>query len=303
MRTLLSADNYRLFFENALNAIAFHEIILDAGGKPVDYVFLKVNPAFEAVTGFKAADIQGKRVREVIPGIENDPAGWIGKYGRVALTGEELKIDQYSALLGKWFRVVAFQTRPGQFCTFFDDITSQKKTEDQLRRTAHELEKRTQELDGILSSVQDYLYILNPDGEFVFANQKLLDLWGLTLEEATGKNFRQLDYPPEMESIFMNALREVVTTGRVVKNTTRYTSPGGQSGSYENLLAPMSGPDKRVTFIAGSSREISERLDLEAQLSTGRELLQTIIDSIPVMLAIWDPGIQVLQLNKAFDRI
>ncbi|MFA5302613.1 MAG: PAS domain S-box protein [Bacteroidales bacterium] len=52
-------------------AFAHHKIILDDKGKPVDYIFLEVNKAFEGMTGLKAADITGKKIRDVMPHFEN----------------------------------------------------------------------------------------------------------------------------------------------------------------------------------------------------------------------------------------
>ena len=48
---------------------ALHEIILDKKGNPVDYRFLEINPAFEALTGLKATEVVNKTVLEVLPGI------------------------------------------------------------------------------------------------------------------------------------------------------------------------------------------------------------------------------------------
>jgi hypothetical protein len=50
-------------------------------------------PAFEKMTGLKRAQIIGKRVTEVLPGIEKDSADWIGIYGKVALTGEPVQFE------------------------------------------------------------------------------------------------------------------------------------------------------------------------------------------------------------------
>ena len=47
------------------------------------------------MTGLRRDAIVGKRVREVLPGIEKDPANWIGTYGEVALQGRELRFEQY----------------------------------------------------------------------------------------------------------------------------------------------------------------------------------------------------------------
>ena len=39
-------------------------------GKPVDFVYLQVNDAFEKITGLKRDLIIGKKVSEAIPGIK-----------------------------------------------------------------------------------------------------------------------------------------------------------------------------------------------------------------------------------------
>lgn len=140
-----SEEKYRLLFTNTLNGIGFHEIITDESGVPVDYRFLDVNPMFERMTGLSRQEVVGRTVREVMPGIENDPADWIGQYGRVALQGEELHFDQFSESIGKWFGVVAFRTRPLQFCTVFDDITD-RKTSELLLRESRESLARAQEV-------------------------------------------------------------------------------------------------------------------------------------------------------------
>jgi PAS domain-containing protein len=50
-----SEHSYRQLFDSMLSGLALHEIILDADGRPVDYRFLEVNPAFERLTGLRAA--------------------------------------------------------------------------------------------------------------------------------------------------------------------------------------------------------------------------------------------------------
>ena len=50
-----SEKRYRNLFEAMNEGFALHEIICDDGGRPCDYRFLEVNPAFERQTGLKAA--------------------------------------------------------------------------------------------------------------------------------------------------------------------------------------------------------------------------------------------------------
>ena len=65
-----SEERFRRLFENSINAVALHEIIVDDEGKPVDYRFLAVNRAFEELTGLSAKDLVGRRVLELMPNTE-----------------------------------------------------------------------------------------------------------------------------------------------------------------------------------------------------------------------------------------
>lgn len=58
-------------FNTSEAGIALHEIIWNEEDVPVDYRFLEINPAFEKITGLSAKDIIGKRVTEVLPGVES----------------------------------------------------------------------------------------------------------------------------------------------------------------------------------------------------------------------------------------
>lgn|GEM_PF-3429471 len=128
-----SEERYRLLFENMIDGFALHEIILDKLGTPVDYVFLEANSAFGNLTGLERKNLIGSRVTEVLPGIADDPADWIRLYGEVALTGKEARFEQYSHLLDRWYSVLAFSPREGQFATIFEDITQRRRADQRFR--------------------------------------------------------------------------------------------------------------------------------------------------------------------------
>lgn len=117
-------------FHQMHNGFALHEIILDELGKPIDYRFLKVNAAFERLTGLSAKDIMGKRVLEVLP--KTEPY-WIETYGKVALTGETITFQNYSSELQRYYEVSAYRPAPKQFAVIISDITDRKLAEAALQ--------------------------------------------------------------------------------------------------------------------------------------------------------------------------
>ena len=113
--------------KNMNNGFALHEIICDNEGKPIDYMFLNVNPAFEKLTGLKEAELIGKTVKELMPETEDY---WIEKYGKSALSGQPVTFENYSSSLNKWFSTSAYSPKKGQFVTIFEDITEWKIEEE-----------------------------------------------------------------------------------------------------------------------------------------------------------------------------
>ncbi len=149
-RTLAESQiQFQVIFQQMINGFALHEIICDAQGKPVDYRFLAVNPAFERMTGLKAEALLGRRVLEVLPQTESY---WIETYGRVALTGEPVEFENYATGLNKHFEVTAFRPAPQQFVTLIDDITLRKKAE---ARNSELLEENRQARVALLGILED----------------------------------------------------------------------------------------------------------------------------------------------------
>lgn len=139
-----SESRYRGLFNAMSEGFALHEILCDSSGKPVDYRFLDVNPAFERLTGLNRQEVVGHKVKQVLPDIE--PA-WIERFGNVALTGEPTRFRQYAEPLGRWFEVFAYRAAQGQVAVVFLDVTDAQRSQEQLRRTAAELARSNEELE------------------------------------------------------------------------------------------------------------------------------------------------------------
>ena len=182
-----------MFFDKMLDGFSHHRIAVDKAGKPVDYVFLEVNHAFEKMTGLKREKIIGKKVTDVLPGIEKDPADWIGVYGKVALTGEPVQFENYAAPLGIWYRVIAYSPEKGYFVALFENITERKKAEQELWQTKNDWERT-------FDSVPDFIAILDNQHRIVRVNHAMAQQLGVAPEKAIGlfcyQCVHDLDNPP-----------------------------------------------------------------------------------------------------------
>ena len=124
-------ERYRSLFSTMTEGFALHEIVCDAAGVPSDYRFLDLNPAFERLTGLERNKVVGKLVSEVLPG-ENPQ--WVEAYGKVALTGEPIHFEGFSAVLGRHYEVLSYRPAPGQFAVLFLDATERKLLEQERER-------------------------------------------------------------------------------------------------------------------------------------------------------------------------
>jgi len=122
-------EDLSLLVSQMPQALALHEIICNDKGLPVDYRFLKINPKFTEVTGLREEVVLGKRVLQVLPDTESY---WIEQYGKVALSGQALTIEQYSVHFDRWFEVHVYSPKRRQFITIFEDITNRREREREI---------------------------------------------------------------------------------------------------------------------------------------------------------------------------
>ena len=149
--------------------------------------------------------------------------------------------------------------------TSFVDITERKQAEETLRELSNELEKQLRNFDAVVSSVPDFIYSFDLSGRFTFVNQPLLDLWQKTFDEAVGKDFHDLDYPPDLAKKLQHQIQKVIRTGRPLKDETPYTSAVGER-QYEYIFVPLFSLGGEVEAVAGVTRDITERKEAAAQL-------------------------------------
>ena len=141
LRQRNSEQRHRLLFDNLSSGHALHTIEVDEAGTPVNYRFLAMNAAFSAMLGIDAATAVGSRVSDVFPAVKSDPADWIGRFGRVALTGEPARFEQLGAS-GRWWDIVAYRPVQGQFAVIAQDITDRKRLEAEVAELRARLASR-----------------------------------------------------------------------------------------------------------------------------------------------------------------
>ena len=145
-----SEEKYRLLFVNMMTGYAYCQLICNVKGKPVDFVYLEVNEAFEKLTGLKKSEILGKKATEAIPGIKKAHPELFEIYGKVALTGESQRFELEFEPLNIWLDISVYSSKKGYFTAIFENITEQKQRSQKIEEYSRGLEftvsERTKEL-------------------------------------------------------------------------------------------------------------------------------------------------------------
>ena len=197
------------------------EIIRDAAGTPVDYLYIDVNPQFEQMTGLK--DAAGRRMLDLVPNLEDK---WAKTYGRVAFGGETVRFEDYSAALGRWFDVFATPVPPlGRFAVVFRDVTAEKRTREALRKS--EAEFRT-----ITETMPQIVWATLPDGYHDFYNARWYEFTGVAEGSTDGAGWNDIFHPDDQEEAWKR-WRHSLETGALYEIEYRLRH---HSGEYRWVL-------------------------------------------------------------------
>lgn len=153
----VSEERYRVLIASMDQGFSLIEMIYDENDVGVDYLFHEVNPIFEQMTGLK--DVIGKRVREVVPDLEDF---WAQRYGEVARTGQAMRFQHGSVALGRMYDVFTSSLDGNRVAILFTDITERVRREretealnERLRRSMQETHHRVKNNLQVIAALVD----------------------------------------------------------------------------------------------------------------------------------------------------
>ena len=151
------------------------------------------------------------------------------------------------------------------------------------------------------------LAIHDADFRYVRVNRALAEMNGLAPGAHRGRTVREV-LGDAAADLLEPLLQRVHTTRRpVTVDSLRVPLSDGPSEKGERyfslIYSPILDGRGRVTGTTASVVEVTARVRAEQALDHERELLQTIIDTIPAMITMFTPDTRVLRLNREFERV
>ena len=276
--------------------VAYCQMLFDEAGRPVDWIYLEVNPVFEALTGLH--DVLGKRVTQLIPGVLETNPELFETYGRVARTGVFEQFETFVPRLERWFAVEAYRPQPGHFVSVFENATESKRDGESLAVSEALLRESLDALTGpfvVCLPVRDNGVIV--DFRVSFANLAAGALIGRARETMIGGPipFRM---PHLRGRSLADIFREVIDNHvSWAGDSVEFLVPGPDGGEERRLVDMVVAPFRDGLFATG--RDVTER----QRLATERDHLTAAVEQLAEAIIVTDLDGSMTYVNHAFEQL
>ena len=281
-----------------MNALPAHIALLDARGEIV-----LVNQAWQRfcdegdfgtpgyAVGLNYLDICDRAV-----GPNSAEAAGVAAGIRAVLAGREkshsVEYACHSPTQQRWFMLtvtpLAADASRGVIVMHVD-VSERKAATEALARLSLRTEQRERKLNTALSSITDFVQIMDHEGRLLYANQPLLDLWCIPMQDALGRGFGDLGYEPRLAATLQRQVARVFETKATVSGDGRYVNPAGVEGFYEFIFSPALAEDGSVEFVVGSTRDITARNRAETALRESEAGFRTMASAMPQIVWVARP--------------
>ncbi len=167
------------------------------------------------------------------------------------------------------------------------------------RESRTELERQLRKFDAIVAAIPDFIYTFDLAGRFTYVSPALLNLWQKTSDEALGKNFFELDYPTDLAARHQQQIQQVIATRQPLKDESRYYNSAIGTRAYEYIFVPLLGINGTVEAVAGVTRDITDRKQIEQALRQSEEKSRNILESIAEAFFALDDNWRFTYVNRS----
>jgi PAS domain S-box-containing protein len=252
---------YRTLFDNSEDGFILIEPIFHSKNCHfTDFIFVKMNPAYEQLTGSKSSDVLGKRAKEVVPKLE---PSIISTSNSVLKTQKIKHTELFDIYSNKWYDSTYFPFGKNRVGILFRDITESKKSKEALQKSEAILK-------SIIDNSSDQIFMLDRNHRYLAVNKALADVLGISPKEVVGKLISEI-YPPETAIRFTANIENMFKTEKslfVEENMVVL----GKELAISTILNPVKDSSGNLIAVTGIVRDITQRKNLDKQLKETNRL-------------------------------
>ena len=255
----VSEEEFKNLFDNMDSGVA----VYTAENNGEDFIFQDFNKAGEQIDRTRKEKIIGRSVLEMFPAVKD--FGLFDVFQRVWKTGkpEQHPIAVYKdERIAGWRDNFVYKLPSGEIVAIYSDETERKKA-------AEELQESEAKYSEILENILVGVYQVTLDGKFLFANQKMLEMFGYSSSEEleriggiTGLYARPEERPGVVD--------EIISKG-FINDEFEYKHKDGQS-VWVKLHTRKTKSKEGTIILEGLMEDVTEIRKMAAQLQQSQKM-------------------------------
>lgn len=231
--------------------------------RPVDWVYLHVNPAFATLTGVD--QVLGRRSSELSPPVWREHSELLEACGRVVTGGSTESLELHLNSSGTRLAVSVFPADEGRFAAVIGNINGQGRAEEELRESGARYV-------SVVNTSTDAIFI-NREGTVVLVNPACLRLFGADHErQLLGRQAFELIHPSCHENVRQRIRHMLDRWEPAPAAEQQIVRLDGTTVDVEVVAAPFLDQGQRAIHVM--MRDISARKLAEEQLRHQQVMLR-----------------------------
>ncbi len=302
--------------KSIVNASPIPQFVIDREHRIVHW-----NRALEEYSGINADDMKGTKMQwqafygserpclaDLIIGEEPDALGkwYSGKYRRSSLIEDAFEaVDFFPDIRGgTWLYFTAAPIRDESGAVIgavetLEDITGNKRFEDELRESRKEIGRHAFFLEALLTAIPIPVFYKDKEGKYLGCNELYSEIMGIERERFIGKTVFDL-WPGEMAEMYNAKDRELLESGRTQVYEYKIKSSSGEIRSVIFRKSLFSNEDGEIGGIVGAYFDITDQKAAQEALKLSEEKFRTIFNDSPVGIVQTTLDGHILSANRAF---
>jgi two-component system cell cycle sensor histidine kinase/response regulator CckA len=276
---------YAALLSTIREAFAFCRIVHDKHGQPCDFVFMKVNNAFEQL--FDVSEPLGRTIGEVDPRICKGRPAASEVWTRVAKTGIAEASAEHYPHLGKQLNMRVSRPAQDHLLAVFEDMTEQTQVEERLRLVQYSLEH-----------VRDYLTWIDREGRIVEVSDPTCRVLEYSRDELLAMSVFDID-PILSQKFWRNNWNQTKKRGTYFIESEHRTKSGRVFPVEIAATYLVFGGHE---YHCGFCRDISERKRMEQVLNDEIARRQLLVAQSSDGIVVLDQDGAVVEANEEYAR-
>lgn len=271
-RSEREAEFWRLFKSAAVGIVEVD---------PKTYRFIKVNPEFCRMLGYRAEELVGVSVLDVTYPEDRDRGHEIlaslehSESGVIRIEKRYLRRDGKAL----WCEVSIARDEAGQGTTLRNvgvalDITQRKKAEEELKAALDRLREFREALD-----TASIVAITDARGVILYVNDRFCQISKYSREELVGRTHRLVNSGYHTP-VFFQELWRVISSGRVWRGEIKNRAKDGSTYWVDTVIIPFLSPEGQIVQYMAIRNDITLRMRALEELQQERGLRERFVSTL-----------------------